>query len=319
MPEGANVKTEVKGNVFLPLGDNSLSIASIENVLNNLLERRGYTVTTQFNYSIKLSFSVINGGKSFFKNDRFSSYDYSYVTPNSLGVFVAQQISESSPQNILIHTERNAPQYDIYKYVLSVAIYDKKEELIWKGESVWDSSSLNFDVQILPSLQVILSNLPRKSDAVPRFPKVKEDSWNTFLRVKCIDASFVCPALPYFIQFPDPATNSYIINNKVKNPEAFEAYLDLIQTAEYALPLGNTDFSDPLDRDNWSKVMLSGEYYLGNDQEKTKILIRLRGTLGGYVVEKCMIADEEEYNENSVKMAEWKTALHDYFDFYEND
>ena len=66
------------------------------------------------------------------------------------------------------------------------------------------------------------------------------------------------------------------LSKEIKHVVALSAYIDLIQTAEYALPQGKEKNTNPLDRDIWSKVQLGGIYYLGNDDIPRKILINLK-------------------------------------------
>ena len=109
----------------------------------------------------------------------------------------------------------------------------------------------------------------------------------------------------------------YWLKGKVDNPEALEAYMDLILTAEYALPIGNRNYKNPLEKSNWAKVQLGGIYYLGEDNLPVNILITLRGESKGYCVENCKIVSVDEYLRYEDKLLEWQQAVSKMYDVYE--
>jgi hypothetical protein len=97
---------------------------------------------------------------------------------------------------------------------------------------------------------------------------------------------------------------------------ALSAFLDLAETAEYALPIGNYNWEDLLNASLWSKVVLGAEYKFNNSDRRIKILMNLNGHTNGYTVDKCWVATDSEYSDFLLKLAVWKKALIQYYDVY---
>ncbi|MDD5408385.1 MAG: hypothetical protein PHW06_06320, partial [Candidatus Cloacimonas acidaminovorans] len=76
-------------------------------------------------------------------------------------------------------------------------------------------------------------------------------------------------------------------------------------------------WDNPLDMNNWRTVYLIGKYYLGNDQNPVNIVVKLKGTPSFYVVSKCNIVTDEEYNSYYQKYNLWINKLTEFFDFFE--
>jgi len=103
----------------------------------------------------------------------------------------------------------------------------------------------------------------------------------------------------------------------IMNTMAMAAYVDLIQTAEYAIPKGDDDWSDPMSIDLWKKAMLGGKYCLGYDMDSVFVLITLKGHEEGYKIDKCWIASDAEYEKYEHEYGLWRQTLQDYFDVFE--
>ena len=93
--------------------------------------------------------------------------------------------------------------------------------------------------------------------------------------------------------------------------------MDLINTAEFALPLGLSDYKDPLKRELWKNVRLGGKYKLGTAQKESYILIDLEGQFEGYEISKCSVVNQMEYSAFTASLSQWQNALKDYFDWYD--
>jgi hypothetical protein len=130
--------------------------------------------------------------------------------------------------------------------------------------------------------------------------------------------------LPYRIAFQDltsdPEDGSAKVQNaipaSIKYPEALAAYLDLVTTAEIALPAGDEDWSDPLKRDLWKKVTLGARYRLTPDEKPVAVLVRLTGDWFGYTVKDCRIATDAEFSAFESDLARWQETLREYFKVY---
>jgi hypothetical protein len=165
------------------------------------------------------------------------------------------------------------------------------------------------------ALQSVIASLPKAEDASQVVSAVKEENLGAFLRIWFGSGSrdwlhrFSCPALPYPILVSPRRLGQ-------RDGRALVAYLDLMESAEYALPTGGS-FRDPLNRDIWSDVLIGGTYTLSPSMEEVHVLVDLRGQERGYLVERCWIADAEEFAEFRGRLREWQRALSEYYDVYE--
>jgi hypothetical protein len=210
-----------------------------------------------------------------------------------------------------------------YIHSISVEINNKTRECVWKGEATWDSGNLNLGNELQSAFQILFARLPAKYK-IPKVREIKKEKAVNFCELNIRGKWFVNPALPYRVQFVYGAAqaNNTMPQGKIKDVRVLSAYVDLIKTAEFALPtgryysLGKVDYSYPLENDLWSTVYLGGKYQLIPGEEKVNVLVELNGTLKGYEINKAWIATEEEYKEFEENMQDWKEALKDYFDIY---
>ncbi|MDP3113239.1 MAG: hypothetical protein Q8M98_00555 [Candidatus Cloacimonadaceae bacterium] len=106
---------------------------------------------------------------------------------------------------------------------------------------------------------------------------------------------------------------------KAEDRVAMLAILDLIETAEYAIPKGaQKDWKDPTDPRLWTATTLIGRYYLGDDKTPVNIVIDLIGTIDSYIVDSCRLVSHEEYIKYQNKYDLWIKTLTEYYDFFEN-
>ena len=97
------------------------------------------------------------------------------------------------------------------------------------------------------------------------------------------------------------------------------AYRDLIMTAEIAVPSGSErDWENPVSADLWRRATIGGRYVAGPDRKPVNVIIELKGTPSSYVVDKAKVVSDEEYAEFESRLALWRKALSQYFDFYEH-
>jgi hypothetical protein len=166
----------------------------------------------------------------------------------------------------------------------------------------------------------VLSDLPSDRTFKPEVPEVKESHTENFYKLEVENNWFTCPALPFRIWFEEPKTTreaKTMIPGSVRDAKAFSAYLDLIQTAEYALPSGNSDdWKKPIEISLWEKVTLGGQYRLGPGGKQTNVLIKLSGKVEGYYVDACWIATDQQYAEFQQRFSRWQNALADYYDVF---
>lgn len=150
-------------------------------------------------------------------------------------------------------------------------------------------------------------------------PQVKKSHALNFYKLQCERVSYSCPALPYRISFQqlDQGVEATALPSSIENQEALPAYVDLLTSAECALPLGQSDYDNPLLTTLWSEVELGGQYLLGGSTSPVNIIVHLTGRPSGYEVDDCRIATGKDFAEFQKKLAKWKQALQIYYDVYQ--
>ena len=318
----ARLKTTVEGLSSPLLGNEDLIHQSLKENLDRLLERRGFHIVGDNpDYEVHLTYAVK-------REDKLEITASSYAT-SALGIAVARRVGllayESSSAVRLSVGEEAA-----YVHTFSVEVFNPTGKAVWKGEATWDSRELDVLSSISAPLQLALSGLPSDPSYVPQIPAVKVTHGLNYYTENCLDNWLTCPALPYSIAFRNTATEygewgwpavsrkpELRIPKEVQNPEALAAYVDLVSTAEHALPTGMKKWKDPTDTKLWKKAKLGGRYRLGADGEVLNIMVELSGTEAGYTVRKAYVATDEQYASFEADLSRWKQALKDYYDFYE--
>ena len=243
--------------------------------LSHLIQRRGFIVSTgSYDYLVKLSYRTDRNDKMRLSSTVSSSNSQVYAISTSTGVGATSGLGVSIARAIGVLASRSSTlasqtsdQLLSYTHTIAIELSNKEGTLLWKGESTWDSEELDLISGIIPALQLILSDLPSDKTVRPEIPEIKDTHVENYYRLECQDVWFTCPALPYRIMFEQHHANpAYVISIPygVFDQNALAAYVDLIQTAEYALPDGNeNNWKDPLATSLWEKVTLGGQYFLG--------------------------------------------------------
>ena len=315
--------TEVSSPLF---GQSALLNAELKETVEGFLIRRGFQIADEnADYMLSLSY----GTKRFEKLESYSD-NYSWSsnksisgsmsgsgTSSGLGVSIARAIA-ASIQTTSSMSSTQTYQDAQYTHTISLEIVSADGKLVWKGESTWDSPDIDIRNMSGTAIQVLLSGLPTISDKSILVPAVKDTSAAAFFKEVCEGWWFVCPATPYRIKFPDLGYDGFGIPGAIKDTRILAAVLDMIRTAEYALPKGSKNWKDPTKEILWSEVQLGGTYLIGNDKNPTYILVDLAGSRSGYKVHKCWIATDTEWTEHKDGLRRWKARLEDYYDFFEN-
>jgi hypothetical protein len=328
-PLGAKIKIVVFGNTRPLLGNEELTADKLYASMAYLFKRRGYIIDEKTNdYLIQLNYRTERQDKFKLSSSYYSSNrnNIAFATnsvvgaTSGLGVSVARAIGAISTRST-IAADFDASQAISYTHIVSLEIRNKSDKVIWKGESTWDSENLNLISRILPALQLIMSDLPADKNIKPTVNQVKETHAVNFYKLEIEGNWFTCPALPYRIWFEEPKYTRYNKNsmpNYINDSYALSAYLDLIQTAEFALPKGNAnDWKNPINVNLWESVILGGQYLIGPGQRQINILIKLTGKSDGYYIDKCWVATDTEYEVYKQNFNRWQTALHEYYDVFE--
>jgi len=327
-----SIKIEVAGVTSPLLGNEQLTSEKLRSTLTQLIKRRGFTLATgDYDYLVKLSYKTDRADKMKLSSSISTANTHSSMVSlktgagatSGLGVSVARAIGLLSSSSSTVAAQ-SIEQVLSYTHTISIEICGRDGGLLWKGESTWDSEELNLINRIVPALQLILSDLPSDKSVRPEIPEVKGTHVKNYYRLECYDFWFTCPALPYKIIFSDNNSRGSIdklipisIPSGVSDLKAFAGYVDLIQTAEYALP--NEDeknWEDPLKVSLWEEVTLGGQYLLGPQKTPVNILVKLSGKSEGYYIQECKIATDDEYAEYSKKLDSWRKVLSNYYDVY---
>jgi hypothetical protein len=246
IPIGAKMKIDITGNTLPLLGNENITSEKIQDKVTYLMERRGFKIDSSNDYVVRC----------YYKTERVEKFRLSsYLSTSSgsiaalatksisgasygLGVSAARTVGAFLSKSSTV-ANQTAEKTVAFTHTISIDILNNTGKLVWKGESTWDSEELNILRGILPILQLIMSDLPSDQSFKPEIPEVGKFHTNNYYRLECSNIWFACPALPYRIRFLASETT---INDR----KALAAYVDLIQTAEYALPQGDeSDWSDP--------------------------------------------------------------------------
>jgi hypothetical protein len=325
--ETGSFTIKVRGDTPALLGSEELLEHHIANSISYLLSRRGFDSTaSDADYAVRAFYkservevdpAMIAGYQQNTSTVVFSIND-EFGGTSGLGVRVARTVGARS--TITISSIGVGARFS---HKVSLEIYDRSGQLLWKGESTWDSSQLEIRRRLLSALQLLLSDLPFEEGTHPHVKTVKSTHADEYFEISCLGGWFACPALPYRIRFEEkeaslkPGAGEAKVPDRIRDREALDAYVDLIRTAELALPTGKKDHTNPLEPDLWKKVRLGGTYILEPSGRKVNVLIDLKGTAECYVVDKCRLVTDGDFAGYERSLEAWRKRLEHFFDFYE--
>ena len=336
IPVNSKLKVLALGETTPLVGDDLLVSERITFELGRLLSRRGFAVAdSATDYLVTLRYRTVSQQLTSFSSEFASksmtnAYSYNAIgagAMSGLGVVVANAVAGAASVSSTV-SKTVANEYTAYIHSLAIELSDNRGVIIWKCDATWTLPELDLLEKLTPKLQIMLSDLPSDSTILPTVPQVKESHVQNYVRLFCENRWFSCPALPYSISFfvvsKYDTWNSYGLEVKTaetlkgfSDTTAISAIVDLVQTAEFALPLGSKDWTDPRTPELWKEVLLGGRYRLSPSNKVVTILVRLRGNSNGYNVERSWIASEDEYSDFQRRMGEWKAALRNYYDVFE--
>jgi len=336
---GSSIKTEVTGSTKPLLGNEGLMQNEIAEMMRFLLERRGYVAAIDSaDYYLHIEYETKDHDEIDYSSIYYASGE-NYLgslstTTSGLGVTIANAIAAFSAKSTTIVGQRISSSIS-YIHSISIEIYNNGRNCIWKGESTWNSINPDILGEIRVALQLLMSDLPFNPEFIPEVPKIRDDHVINYYMLNVEDYWFSCPALPYRITFPESYKQAWTgkpFENKMpyESPTAFfrrsidkenrgacAAFVDLVRTAEYALPEGKGDWQNPLNALLWTKVTLGGRYRIGPEGQPVNILVTLSGEYYGYLVKKCQIVDDSEYTIFKRKLSDWQMSLQQYYDIFE--
>ncbi len=317
---------KVNGENNILIGKDDLTNEEIMKVCKTLIERRGYKVQSEnYQYNMIINYRTFRSDKSVsLSMNKYQSYNRLGLMSSStsgLGVSLAQVISLSSSYSSASKVNVTT-QVEMYNHTVGIDVVDTNNSLIWKGDVNWESPDIDITNYIFTAFQTVFSSLPTDNETLPKVRKFKESSFKNFINVFLKRKLFYCPAVPYYIGFQtarDSNTGLYSIIAGFKNKFATFAYIDLLQTAEYAIPdVKDAEWENPINPNIWRKVMLGGKYYIGDDKKQYNVIIRLTGTSNGYRIKDCGVVSDQDYHQFQSRLAKWKNILNNYYDFYDD-
>ncbi len=312
------------------IGSHSLEEGEVLGITSDLLERRGFIITDKNpRYKMKIVYQTDHDQKDV--NSTSCYYDQmtgTYSTNNNsfgFGVQLAQSVYliRAQSQKTTISTDYSTDRYTHY---LACEIYTSDNELVWKNDTFVETGSVDILGALTPIVQIAFSDLPSTRLVVPHVRKLKRYRFDDFAKLFLNSRKFMCPALPNLISFQINDTRNQsnfetYVNNVtypgISDPTAILAFIDLLETAEFAIPKGSKeDWADPTEASIWASAVLIGRYYLGNNTTPVNVVIELKGTSDQYLVESCRIVSDNEYASYQSMYDSWMETLSMYFQFY---
>lgn len=309
------------------LGSNQLADNEIAATASDLLARRGFIISEdnpKYKMRIKYRTEIIDQkliiGSSYLSNPDSSAGSVHTGLGVALALTMAKNYAWDANYPNTVRREQ-----DMYKHRLVCEIDSADNQVIWQNESFVDCHQLDILSGHTSLLQIAFSALPTTNEVIPRMKKMNSKKLMDFANVYTNRNLHMCPALPHYIAFM--SSRNYGNNNiyskfdplGVSDPSAILAYIDLIRTAEYAIPSGTEkDWRDPTQKSLWNQVTLIGRYYLGQDETPVNVVIDLQGSLNYYIVNKCRLVSDKKYQQYLDKYDAWKRTLVDYYSFFED-
>jgi len=324
---GTVISLDINGITEPISGDDKLVAQRLEEYVSDLLSRRGYNISSSnFDYKCIISYKTSMGSRISFSTQS-STYTSSRFS-TSIGNIAGSLLFNDS----ITTTTTDVYETAAFVHTISVNIY-RNDNLIWSGNSAWESSDLNILSHSYMVFKKLFIGLPKTSSVLANVPRVRENRIIEYFEHYCKDEWFPSLALPYPIRF-DPLEsirqnpndqNSPMITvlpKSISDGQNLAAYIDLIMMSELALPGGSVEDwkANPLSDRLWVESVLGGRYIIGNNNEPQNILIYLRKITGGngYAVNNCGIVTDDEYNIFLQKTELWQKILDDYLTEYNN-
>lgn len=326
---GAKIKVEVSGAASPLLGKEDLAFGQVRSILTRLLIRRGFVPEVgDYDYLVRLNYKTERSDKlrasTYYSAAQydFNSFSNSVgaASYQGLGVGLAKAVSQQSRVTVT-NVGLQIDQALSYTHTVSIEVMNLTGIVIWKGDTTWDEPNLNIASNMVPALQMVVSYLPT-TQAInkPEIGKIKESHVGNYYAMACANQQwFTCPALPFRIYLNQWHMCELRSQFGLGDAFALAAYIDLIQTAEYALQDGDAnDWKNLLDVRLWGSVTLGGQYLMGPEKQPVNVIVKLSGANEGYYISSTKVVSDKEYAIFQQKMAGWKKAMNDYRDFYVN-
>jgi len=315
----ATFEIEVTGSNPALLGDQRPAARVLESQIVDLLSRRGYVRSTQDpDFSLRVEYRTVAHGSATTRSRRMSRYDFRRTTTSAYGVQIASTVSQA--RSLASATTRSTTR-SVYLHTMTIGLPAADEATLWQTDIQWTGREPDILPRSRTALQFVFSRFPRSDDSRPTVRKVRSDRLENFLEIYCEGTWFSCPATPYRIRFPmrsGAGSGTEIDASVIQDPASLAAAVDLIQTAEFAFPLGETEWGDPLAPDLWTKVAIGGTYALAPSGETAHVIVTMVGERAGYEIESVRRVSGSEFADYEDALARWRSRLVDYYDVFED-
>lgn len=317
----ATFRLSVEGEASTLLGDSRLVNIELKDRLADLMERRGLDVGAPApEFEAKLMYRTQASERSDWSSSFSTSSSNMTGVGVGLGVLAAQSVGAQFNRSASSAVTTGGTRV-VYAHVLTLEVRRTDGLLVWKGESMWDSRHPDIIPYSRTGIQLLLSGFPSDSQLRIPVPAVKKSGAESFYQQFCDRNEYACPALPNPIVF-NPSVGGMAIPmqgfDSIKSRRMLAAYVDLVQTAEFAVPAGDErDWEKPVEPGLWRHATIGGRYSVGADRSPANVIIELRGTASNYVVASAEVVSDEEYAKFEERLAKWRAALQTYFDVYE--
>jgi len=319
--KGASLSIIAESDGTPLLGSDDLINQEIVETAKSLLLRRGFVLDEPNpDYVLKIKYITDKESDISIQNTQEYPLYYAGSTSNmndAFGVLLASALSTS--YYISSKTTITTNSYKRYNHLINCEIYNRDNAQLWKYDSRVASKSIDFLEHAHSMLQTAFCTLPSTGKVIPKVPLFREDKLLDYAQLYMENRLFVCPALPSFIRFggvyrsPDG-----FIPFGISEPKYLMAYIDLLQSAEYAIPKGSKkNWTNPTQRSLWKKVTLVGQYYVDNENTPINVVITLNGTGAYYLIKSCKTVSSDEYNSYLEKRKDWEEVLKEFFSFDE--
>ena len=305
--KGSTLKVVVKCESSPLIGDESLILQEIKDTASNLLRRRGFEISDDsYDYLMKIGYRTKLSGQD---NIQLISINQSpsvisYQTYSGYPTILYSQTNIQNSSTSLLATNKI-----VYEHNFNIEILDRENTCVWKFDTIQNLKSINILDSHVLALQSAFFKLPNTYTYIPKVGKVKKTRAYSYRHLFLQNDSFICPGLPNIIKFP-------VFLFKIDNPEALIAFHDLLMNAEYVIPSGTEeDWDNLFNTQIWSKAVLVGQYYLGDDTKPTHVSIELSGFKYHYEVKSCKVITRDEFNYYMLAHDKWKSAVSKFFEF----
>lgn len=324
---GSKVSVNVKSIETPLLGSDELINNEIGEKVKDLMERRGFFITdANPEYTMSVLYRTFQKTKNTtFTNNENSSDMFAASYVNNYGVLLANTMASTLAGSVSSTTHSVQMEQTVYQHTICIEIFSANGKEVWRYDTLSENGSVDILEVYTPLLQIALSGLPSSHKVIPRVKKLRPDKFADFASMNLLSGNYMCPALPNYISFKGDrhydsrkSRDSGFELPNVENKEATLAYLDLIETAEYAIPKKENG-KWTLDSKIFSEVSLIGRYYLGNDTTPVNVFIELKGTPSSYVIRRARLINDNDYAALTKVYVDWVNSLKNYFNFYVTD